>query len=120
MTLSHADPLEPHAPSEGVDAICDAFEAAWLAGHQPRIEDYLSRGDPVRQDELLRELLLAEWDLRRRNAQHFEVQTYLERFPHSAQFVAELWQAWQVKQSQCSLDGSANGVATALHTPLAE
>jgi len=53
-----------------VDAICDAFEAAWLAGHEPRIEDFLPRGERVHQDALFRELLVSEWDLRRRHAQH--------------------------------------------------
>lgn len=27
--------------SAEIDAICDRFEAAWKAGQQPRIEDYL-------------------------------------------------------------------------------
>ncbi|HEY3392825.1 MAG TPA: protein kinase, partial [Lacipirellulaceae bacterium] len=120
MTPSHGDPLEPHAPSEGVDAICDAFEAAWLAGHQPRIEDFLPRAEPVHQNVLLRELLLAEWDLRRRHTQHVELQPYVQRFVESSQFIAELWHAWHAKQSEISRDGSANGLATALHTPSPE
>jgi hypothetical protein len=42
--------------------ICDSFEAAWLAGQQPQIEDFLARRDPAQQNILL-QLLLAEWDL---------------------------------------------------------
>ena len=120
MTLSNGDQRGPPAPPEGVDAICDVFEAAWLAGQEPRIEDFLPGGEPVHQDVLLRELLLAEWDLRRRHEQHVELQTYLQRFAESGQFVAELWHVWQAKQSEGSLDGRANGLATALHTPPAE
>src|SRR5688572_21064366 len=120
MTLSNGDQRGPPAPPAGVDAICDAFEAAWLAGQEPRIEDFLACGEPLHQDVLLRELLLAEWDLRRRHKQHIELKTYRERFAPSSQLVAELWHAWQVKQSQCSLDDRANGLATALHTPPAD
>ena len=120
MTLSNGDQRGPPAPPEGVDAICDVFEAAWLAGQEPRIEDFLPGGEPVHQDVLLRELLLAEWDLRRRHEQHVELQTYLQRFAESGQFVAELWHVWQAKQSEGSLDGRANGLATALHSPPAE
>ena len=43
-----------------------------------------------------------------------------ERFAESSQFVAELWHVWQAKQSEGSLDGRANGLATALHSPPAE
>ena len=65
-------PSAPWAPPADVDAICDAFEAGWRAGQQPRIEDFLLGGDPVYRDGLLRELLLAEWDLLRRHEQHIE------------------------------------------------
>src|SRR3954469_8738362 len=88
-------PSAPSAPTADVDAICDAFEAGWRAGQQPRIEDFLSGGDPVYRDGLLRELLLAEWDLLRRHEQHIELKTYRERFAQSSELVAELWHAWQ-------------------------
>jgi serine/threonine protein kinase/WD40 repeat protein len=121
MTHSHGQQRIPSAPPVAVDAICDAFEAAWFAGQEPRIEDFLSRIDSVPQDELLRELLLAEWDLRRRHAQHVELPTYLERFAQNSQFVAKLWHEWQAQQAECSLNGEARGFATALHAaPLEE
>jgi tRNA A-37 threonylcarbamoyl transferase component Bud32 len=85
-----------------VDAICDEFEAAWLAGHEPRIEEFLPRGDSVHEDALFRELLLSEWDLRWRHAPPVELQPYLERFAQSSQLVAELWDTWHAKQSECS------------------
>jgi WD40 repeat protein/tRNA A-37 threonylcarbamoyl transferase component Bud32 len=117
MIRSHDEQRRPPALPAGVDAMCDAFEAAWLAGHEPRIEDSLSRGDPVHQDELLRELLLAEWDLRQCHGQDVELETYRKRFPHSSQLLAQLWHAWQAKPSERSGDGPASGFATALHTP---
>jgi hypothetical protein len=66
MSTRHRDISERTVPPKQVDEICDAFEAAWLAGHEPLVEDFLPRIDPVHGDVLLRELLLAEWDLRRR------------------------------------------------------
>src|SRR6476620_1043015 len=112
MTPFRGEQPRSSAPPADVDAICDAFEAAWLAGHEPRIEDFLPRGDSLHQDPLFRELLLSEWDLRWRHAQHVELQPYLERFAESSQLVAELWHVWHAKQSECSGDG----VATAPHT----
>src|SRR5688572_17198583 len=112
MTPLHGEQPRSSAPSAGVDAICDAFEAAWLAGHEPRIEDFLPRGDSVQQDALFRELLVSEWDLRWRRAQHVELQTYFERFAQSGQLVAEWWHAWHAKHSECSGDG----IDTASHT----
>src|SRR3954470_17393427 len=112
MTPLPGEQPRSSAPSAGVDAICDAFEADWLAGHEPRIEDFLPRGDSVHQDGLFRELLLSEWDLRWRHARHVELQTYLERFAESSQLVAELWHEWHAKPSE----GSGDGMATASHT----
>src|SRR5215212_2940953 len=105
MPPLHGEQPRSSVPSAVVDAICDAFEAAWLAGHEPRIEDFLPRVDSVHEDALFSELLLSEWDLRRRHAQHVELQTYLERFSESSQLVAELWHAWHAKQSEGSGDG---------------
>src|SRR5688572_14122421 len=113
MPPLHDEQPRSSAPSAGVDAICDAFEAAWRAGHGPRIEDFLPRGDSVHQDALFRELLLSEWDLRRRHAQHVELQPYLERFAERSQLVAELWHAWHAKHSECSGDGMATAPDTA-------
>src|SRR5262245_28107013 len=113
MTSLPSEQPRSSAPSADVDAICDAFEAAWLAGHEPRIEDFLPRGDSVHEDALFRELLLSEWDLRWRHAQHVEVQTYLERFAESSQLVADLWHVWHAKQSEGSGDVTATAPPTA-------
>jgi serine/threonine protein kinase len=92
MTSSHGD--RPPDSSIGVDAICDSFEEAWLAGHEPRIEEFLSRGNTLDPGLLLRELLLAEWDLRLRHAQHTEPAPYLDRFPANRQVITDLWREW--------------------------
>ncbi len=100
MSSSSAEQPAPSAPPADVDAICDVFEAAWYAGQEPRIEDFLSRGDRPQQDVLLRELLLAEWDLRRRRGQIPELETYSARFPNSGQGITDLWRAWEEMQAQ--------------------
>ncbi|MEX2141774.1 MAG: serine/threonine-protein kinase [Pirellulales bacterium] len=93
MSRLHAERSPP--PPAGVDALCDAFEAAWLAGEQPRIEDFLPRVDPVDREVLLRELLLAEWDLGQEHGQYVELQTYLGRFPENQPAITDLWRAWK-------------------------
>jgi hypothetical protein len=65
---------------------------------------------------LLRELLLAEWDLRRRHDQHIELETYLALFPRSRHCITDLWRVWREKQFELSLNGPASGIATAPHT----
>src|SRR5687767_12011996 len=112
MTPLHGEQPRSSAPSAGVDAICDQFEAAWLAGHEPRIEEFLPRGDSVHEDALFRELLLSEWDLRSRHARDVNLQAYLERFAESNQLVAELWHAWHAKQPECSGDDMAAPLQT--------
>ena len=87
MTDSHDKQQKLRAAPERVDAFCDAFEAAWLAGHQPRIEDFLPRGDPAHRDMLFQELLLAEWDLCGEHGPPAELQSYLARFPKSQQAI---------------------------------
>jgi len=50
---------------ELIDQICDRYEAAWLAGQRPRIEDKLATTPEVDRPGLLRELLGLELELRR-------------------------------------------------------
>src|SRR5262245_64663202 len=114
MTSLPGEQSRSSAPSAGVDAICDAFEAAWLAGREPRIEEFLPRGDSGHEEALFRELLVSEWDLRWRHAPPVELGPYLERFAQSSQLVAELWNVWHAKQSERSGDSMAT--ATAPHT----
>ncbi len=110
MTLSNGEQRRPPAPPADVDAICDVFEAGWLAGQAPRIEDFLPRGDAVHRDVLLRELLLAEWDLCWRHKQDPELQTYYGRFPESRHSITDLWRVWKEKPSESVFNGAAIGV----------
>jgi len=49
-------PLPPTVV-ERIDEVCDRFEAAWKAGQQPRVEDYLDAEAGPAREALLQELL---------------------------------------------------------------
>ncbi len=65
----------------GVEQACDRFEAAWMAGQRPRIEDALAAApEPVRE-ELRRELLVLELIHRTRGGDVPTPGEYRDRFP---------------------------------------
>src|SRR5262245_18637393 len=75
-----APPLSP-AEARQIDQACDRFEAAWKAGQRPHPEDCLgTAGEPVRT-ALLRQLLLLDWDYRRRAGDDPRAADYHPRFP---------------------------------------
>ena len=49
-----------------IDQVCDRFERAWNSGQRPRLEDYLGEIAEAYRPALLRDLLAAELDARRR------------------------------------------------------
>jgi hypothetical protein len=65
-----------------LDPLCDEFEAEWLAGRRPRIEDYLLRAEGVDRAALLRELLAVEVEHRRKRGETPTADDYRPRFPH--------------------------------------
>jgi eukaryotic-like serine/threonine-protein kinase len=95
-----AEPVQP--PGGGrrpemlvhrVDEACDRFEAAWRAGHDPRIEDYLAEAEAADRPALLAFLLPLELELRRRRGEQPSRGEYLERFPVHATQVEEAFSA---------------------------
>lgn len=78
-SASNAAPVG--SPYRAIDAVCDAFEAAWVAGKSPRIEDHLDQVPPPLRDGLLRELLLLDVDLRQRRGEQPSLEGYRKRFP---------------------------------------
>jgi WD40 repeat protein/tetratricopeptide (TPR) repeat protein len=60
---------------------CDAFEAAWRAGHRPAIEDYLFGAAEGELGQLLAELLLLEVHYRRLAGEEPAAAEYQARFP---------------------------------------
>jgi WD40 repeat protein len=72
----------PAAWGRHVDQVCDRFEAAWQAGQQPQLEDYLqAAATAAERGLLLRELILLEADYRHRAGRALQPQEYLQRFP---------------------------------------
>jgi tetratricopeptide (TPR) repeat protein len=80
---------------KGREQLLEAFEAAWLRGERPRVEDYLS-SETVDPTPLLIELVRLDLEFRLRSEEPARLEEYLERFPelaHDRKAVAELIQA---------------------------
>ena len=75
------DDLESLAQARRVNLACERFELAWRAGEEPRIEDVLSAAVPGDRQNLLRELLALEIELRRDQGENPSTSEYKERFP---------------------------------------
>src|SRR5438046_5636797 len=73
--------LLPHAADWSVlkDAV-KRFENAWRQGSGPRIDDYLSTGDPLRSRALI-ELVHVDLELRLKAGEPARVEEYLARYP---------------------------------------
>jgi WD40 repeat protein/serine/threonine protein kinase len=63
------------------DVTCERFEAAWLAGQRPRIEDYLGSLPEPDRAALLCELIALEAAQRRRCGEQPRPEDYRDRFP---------------------------------------
>jgi len=74
-------PCLSSAEARRIDQICDRFEAAWKAGPRPMLEEYLSAAGEPERSVLLRQLLLLDWDFRRRAGDRPAGGDYLARFP---------------------------------------
>jgi serine/threonine-protein kinase len=72
-----------------LDQICNRFEAAWEAGERPRTEDYQNQIEASYRAALLRDLLAAEVDARRRLGQRPSADEYAVRFPDDRSLIAE-------------------------------
>ena len=66
---------------EHVDIVCDRFEAAWVAGQRPCIEDYLSGPPELQPAALLQELVRLDISYRRLANEIPRTEDYLTRFP---------------------------------------
>jgi serine/threonine protein kinase len=77
----------PDSPVRRIDATCDRFEAAWRAGREPRIEDFLADAEAADRPALLRELLALEVELRRGRGECATPADYRDRFPGQADVI---------------------------------
>ena len=94
-----------NSPESVVDAFCDRFENAWLAGHPERIESCLANCDSSLQEHLLGELLRIELELRRKAGDSPQEEEYLERFATHSQVVREVFSETikHIAETPCTL-----------------
>jgi eukaryotic-like serine/threonine-protein kinase len=93
--MTRADRDESKVPpppfTDRVDEACDRFEAAWLAGARPRIEDYLPETAGPERESYLRELLTLELAYRRRDKERPNYGEYASRFSEHRTVIAALF-----------------------------
>ena len=77
----------PLSIEEQIDRICMDFEAAWKAGQEPLVEDYLGDAQGPIRSSLLRELLLLDWDYRKRAGENLAISEFHARFPHDRELI---------------------------------
>lgn len=81
----------PLAQQQAINRVCRAFETAWRAAAQPKIEDYLQRMAAPLRPALLTELIASEIDLRQAAGEDVNVDEYHGRFPAEAAAVDAGW-----------------------------
>src|SRR5262245_53253707 len=79
------------AEARRIDRVCDRFEAAWKAGQGPRLEDYLDACGEPQRSALLGQLLLLDWEYRRRVGDDPR-SDYLTRFPGESTLIEAVGQ----------------------------
>ena len=85
---------EPRANTQtrllrNLDRVCDRFEAAWCAGLNPLIEDYIEGVMEPLRSRLLRELVALEVSYLRQSGQTPAYTDYETRFPADAETARE-------------------------------
>src|SRR5262249_46843914 len=79
------------AEARRIDQACDRFEAAWKAEQRPRLEDYLAACGGPQRSALLGQLLLLDWEYRRRAGDDPRSE-YLTRFPGDSTLIEAVGQ----------------------------
>lgn len=63
------------------DALLDEFESLWRNGDAPSIEVFVKQYQGTRQDEFIEEMLMIEFEFRRRREETIDIAFYSARFP---------------------------------------
>ena len=74
-----------------IDEVCGRFEAAWQAGEQPQIENYLPDVIESERADLLRDLLATELELLEKAGKLSDESSYCRRFPQFVEVVREVF-----------------------------
>ena len=81
-----------------IDEACDRYEAGWVVGPRPKIEEFLDQVVAIERPSLLRELLAIELEIRRERGEAPTAQEYLARFPDHAPLVNDVFNAGRSTQ----------------------
>ncbi|HEY1376907.1 MAG TPA: tetratricopeptide repeat protein [Gemmataceae bacterium] len=81
MSDSPTRPSLSAAEARQIDRACDQFEAAWKSGRRPDPATFLAGAAGPIRSALLRQLLLLDWDYRRRAGDEPHAGDYLPQFP---------------------------------------
>src|SRR5262249_28802648 len=73
-----------------IDLTCDRFEAAWKAGQRPDPAEFLGAAAGPMRAALLRQLLLLDWEYRRRAADDPPADDYHTRFPGDPALIGDV------------------------------
>ena len=84
--IAHRSP----ADALNIDQICDRFEAAWMSGSRPTLEEYIAAVDEQCRLALLRELLLLDWHYRHQAGEFPKPAEYLARFPDARSVIDDV------------------------------
>ncbi|TWT98052.1 Serine/threonine-protein kinase PknB [Botrimarina colliarenosi] len=78
----------PIAALERIDDLCAEFERKWQSNEPPTIESVLpGEISPLERDVLLAELIVLDFDYRRRRGESPSKQGYLDRFPDCSEAI---------------------------------
>src|SRR5271154_5409299 len=71
-----------------LNPVCDRFEAQWLAGATPRLEEFLPLVDDADRPALVREMLELERHYRGQRGENATAEEYRQRLPQYAGIIA--------------------------------
>jgi serine/threonine protein kinase/formylglycine-generating enzyme required for sulfatase activity/Flp pilus assembly protein TadD len=88
-TIEPADKSLPLDKLMSIDKICRRFEAAWQAGQQPKIDDFLADTPEPERSELRRELSAIDTEYRKPAKEEPSLKVFVERLVSSGLMTAE-------------------------------
>jgi tetratricopeptide (TPR) repeat protein len=90
--VNKAQGSSPVTPDDAlhIDETCDRFEAAWRAGERPDPAAYLGATVAALRPQLLRQLMLLDWEYRRVAGELPRPDDYHPRFPNDADLIEEI------------------------------
>jgi len=99
------DSLSP-AAARRIDQACDRFEAAWKSGQRPQPDDYVGTVDEPERSGLLRQLLLLDWEYRRRAGDEPRADDYQKRFPSDTAIIDAIGREMSVPADSTQLESN--------------